>query len=205
MMIMLIVFSLLFQGGFLFAQEKKPETERPRPVALTHVLGDQAVAFSLGAYIPLFFYRTADGVVENTNLFVGAKGALEYFSYLSNNFTIGIEIVGGFAFSPNFNIYWSLPITAKASFVIPIGVFELFFSLAAGVDFERFLEGSRMDFVLRPQISFHFPIDPSITLGVSVAYWFVPQIANADQEAYKPGQSRLGNFLDTALTLIYHF
>jgi hypothetical protein len=201
------VLLLIFQGNLLSAEEKKPETPLVQPKEVTHILGDQAFAFSLGAYIPLFFYQTSSGTVENTNLFIGAKGSLEYITYLSNTVTFSIELTGGFAFSPNFNIYWTLPITGKISYIVYFGdgEYELFLTMGLGVDFESFLGNSRMDFIVRPQVSFCFPLDPKLKLGVGASYWFIPQIATADQEANKPDQSRLGNFLDISISLIYNF
>jgi hypothetical protein len=201
-----LLLALFFQTGFLSAEEKKPEPPKPiAPATVTRILGDQAFIFSLGAFIPMFFIKTDNGSVETTNLSLGAKGSIQYLTYLSSSFTLGLEINGGFAFTPNFNIYWTLPITAQISYIIPIATWSLFFNLGAGVDFQSFLGNSRMDFIVRPQVALYMPLDASLELGLVAGYWFVPQMATAEQEKNKPGQSRLGNFLDISLSLIYHF
>jgi hypothetical protein len=187
----------------LYADEEKPEPAQPlAPSTVTRILGDQAFIFSLGAFLPMFFIRTVDGVAEATNLSVGAKGSIQYLTYLSPRFTLGFEIIGGFAFTPNFNIYWTLPLTAQVSFIIPIGSWSMFLNLGVGVDFQSFIGYSRMDFFVRPQMAVYMPLDPSLELGLVVGYWFVPQFANPEQD---PAQTRLGNFLDTSISLIYHF
>ena len=122
--------------------------------------------------------------------------------YLSSSFTLGFEIIGGFAFTPNLNIYWTLPLTGQISYIIPIQSWSLFFNLGLGLNFQSFLGYSRMDFIIRPQVALYMPLDPSLELGLVVGYWFVPQIANEEQDS---SQSRLGNFLDVSLSLIYHF
>jgi hypothetical protein len=206
LLLVCLFLALFFQMGFLSAEEKKPEPAKPlAPATVTRILGDQAFIFSLGGFIPLFFVKTDNGSMEATNLSLGAKGSIQYLTYLSSSFTLGVEINGGFSFTPNFNIYWTLPITAQLSFIVPIATWSLFFNLGAGVDFQSFLGNSRMDFIVRPQVALYMPLDASLELGLVAGYWFVPQIATEEQENNKPGQSRLGNFLDISLSLIYHF
>ncbi len=201
-----IILALLLQAAPLLAEDKSPEPAPPlAPSTVTRILGDQAMVFSLGAFVPLFFVRFSDGTVEATNLSLGAKGSIQYMTYLSPHFTLGFELMGGFAFTPNFNIYWTLPITALISYVIPIGTWSIFFNLGLGVDFQSFLGYTHMDPFVRPQVAVYMPLDPSLELGLVAGYWLVPQFATAEQEANKPGQSRLGNFLDISLSLIYHF
>ncbi|MBN2353965.1 MAG: hypothetical protein JXD23_15435 [Spirochaetales bacterium] len=192
---------LFLQAGFLQAQESKPQPPPPRAGAVTHILGDQSFIFGLGALFPLFFVKMSDGTVEATNLSIGPKASIEYMNYLSQSFALGIEVTGGFAFSPNFNIYWALPITAKIIYIIYIGSTQLFLDLGAGIILEKFLEYGHLDFFAKPQVSFYIPIDPTLDLGLAVGYWFVPQFATPDQPQ---DQSRLGNFLDISVSLIYH-
>jgi hypothetical protein len=193
---------LFFQVLPAMADDAKPQPSKPRTGAVTHILGDQAFIFSLGAAFPMFFLRTSDGVVEPTNLYLGPKVSIEYMNYLSQSFAVGVEVIGGFMFSPNFNIYFTLPITAKISYIIYIDTFQLFLNMGLGIDLEKFLGYNHIDFFIRPQAAFYLNIDPSIDLGLSVGYWFVPQFNTADQPA---SQTRLGNFLDVSLSLIYHF
>jgi hypothetical protein len=201
-----IIMALFLQAGWLGAEENNPEPAKPlAPATVTRILGDQAFIFSLGAFLPMFFIRTADGVAEATNLSIGAKGSIQYLTYLSSSFTLGFELTGGFAFTPNFNIYWTLPITAQISYIIPVATWSIFINLGLGVDFQSFLGYSHMDIFARPQVAVYMPLDPSLELGLVVGYWFVPQFATTEQEASNPGQTRIGNFLDVSLSLIYHF
>ncbi len=201
--IVTVIAALLFlQAGLLQAQESKPQSPPPRAGAVTHILGDQSFIFSLGALFPLFFVKMSDGTVEATNLTIGPKASIEYMNYLSQYFALGVEVTGGFAFSPNFNIYWTLPITAKIMYIIYIGNTQLFLDLGVGIILEKFLEYGHLDFFAKPQVSFYFPIDPTLDLGLTAGYWFVPQFATSGQPQ---DQSRLGNFLDVSVSLIYHF
>lgn len=198
---------LLFAAGGsgLFAEEQEPEDAPFVPATVTHILGDQAISFSLGGFVPLFFIRLADGGVELTNMVFGGKGSIQYLTYLSTNWILSFELALALAFTPNFNIYWLVPLTAKISYVFYINPFQLYLTMGLGVDFQSFLGYSCVDLIARPEIGFYFPIDPTMELGISVSYWFNPQFSSAEQEANKTGQSRIGNFLDVSASLIYHF
>jgi len=203
--VLIVLILALTASPSLFAQEESPAPVAPQNVTVAHALGDQAFSFSLGGFLPLFFYRVDDGVVEGTNLFIGARGALQYLTYLSSVWVFSVELNGALAFTPNFNIYWTLPILAKISYVVDLGQFELFLTMGLGVNFQSFIGYSRMDFMGRPEVTFYIPIDPTLDFGISAAYWFVPQFASKEQEETKSGQTRLGNFLDVSISLIYHF
>jgi hypothetical protein len=204
--IVAVIVAVLLLATPLYAEEDIPAPSAPlAPATVTRILGDQAMVFSLGTVIPLFFLKFDTGAVEATNLTVGAKGSIQYLTYLSPSFTLGFELMGGFAFTPNFNIYWTLPITAQISYIIPIGTWSIFLNLGLGVDFQSFIGYSHMDPFVRPQVAVYMPLDPSLELGLVAGYWLIPQFALQDQEKNKPGQSRLGNFLDISLSLIYHF
>lgn len=194
---------LLAVCGFcIYAQDNGGKKEEDVPFSSPpHLLGEQSIGFSLGLFLPLFYYKLDPGVIEGTNLSIGARGAITYNAYLSNSFTLGIEFCGAFAFSPNYNAYWSLPITLKASYIIYLGETEMPLSLGAGLDFASFLGYSRMDFILKPEFAMYWKIDPKISLGFSISYWFIPALASAEQEAHSPGQSRLVNLIDLSISL----
>lgn len=180
------------------------EEPTSRPPGITHILGDQSMTFSLGGFIPLFFIRLADGTVEATNMVFGAKGSLQYNTYLAHTWLLSFELAGALGFTPNFNIYWSLPLTAKISYIWYLAPLELYFTLGLGANFQSFLGFSRVDFITRPEMGIYFLLDTKLKLGLSFSYWFNPQFASAEQEATKPGQSRIGNFMDVSISLIYH-
>jgi len=202
----LLLILILCTGSVLLHADPPAPAENPSGDGqVIHVLGDQAFAFSLGGLIPLFHYRLSNGDVEGTNLFPGLKSSLQYFTYLTNSLTVGVELDGGLAFTPNFNIYWFLPIMGKVTYFLPVGDFTIPLSLSAGVNFQKFLEWSRADLVVKPEIGFAMRIDPDFTLCFTAAWWFIPQIANDTQENFSSGQSVLANFLDVGVMLIYNF
>ncbi|RPJ07211.1 MAG: hypothetical protein EHM28_07925, partial [Spirochaetaceae bacterium] len=169
--IFLLMITVFAGNTLLFADPPAPEENPGTEGEVVHVLGDQAFSFSLGGLIPLFHYRFSTENFETTNLFPGAKGTLQYFTYLTNTITVGVELSGGLAFTPNFNIYWFLPLMAKATYRLPIGNFEIPLSLAVGVNFQKYLDWSRADLIIKPEAGFAFRIDPDFTLCFSVGWW----------------------------------
>jgi len=197
--IVVLTLAAMLLGGSAWGEEPSSQ-----PQGVTHILGDQSMTFSLGGFLPLFFIRLADGSVEATNMVFGAKGSLQYNTYLAHTWLLSFELAGALGFTPNFNIYWSLPLTAKISYIWYLYPLELYFTLGLGANFQSFLGYSRIDFISRPEMGIYFLLDAKLKLGLSFSYWFNPQFATAEQEANKPGQSRIGNFMDVSFSLIYH-
>ncbi|MBN1524777.1 MAG: hypothetical protein JW904_09850 [Spirochaetales bacterium] len=196
---------LCIGSSIAFGQDETPAESLPKSKSVTHALGDQAIAFGIGTLVPLFHILIDQGEMEAINLFPGIKSTIQFHTYLTNNIILGVSLDGGLAFTPNFNFYWYLPITGKIIYNFELGDIEIPVAFGLGVDLQKFLEGSRADLIIKPEVGFKYKIDPKFSFCVWTSYWFILQIANEDQADYLPGQSRLANFLDITIGLTYNF
>ncbi len=179
--------------------------DAPPPIPPTYILGSQNIIIHGGAFIPLFFNNLNEGTVEPANLYIGVMFGLQWQGYLSNNWSVGVELNGTLCFSPNFNILWLLPIGVKGTYTIHLHPFEIPLSLTTGICLESFIESTRIDFFLKPEIAGYWKIDATWGVGLSVAYLWVPQLSSEDQEAVQSGQSFFGNFLMVSIGLSFYF
>lgn len=195
--IVLLVFLLFGAHISVYSQEVFVD---PVP---TYTLGDQTLSINGGLFLPLFF-QSLDFTIRGTNLWPGGVGSLVWKSYLNNNFTIGVEIGGMFAFSsPNFpNLLLMLPITAQGAYILRAYPFEFPIYLGMGLDIVRYLELTHFDFIMKPGFSAFWIYDSSWSFGLNVVYWWVLQ--PIFQENYQD-RTRLGNFLEISLSALYHF
>jgi hypothetical protein len=179
--------------------------DAPPPVAPTYILGSQNVIIRGGPFIPLFFNNLTKGTVEPANLYMGVIFGLQWQGYLSNDWSIGVELNGTLSFSPNFNILWLLPIGVKGSYTIHIYPFEIPLSLTTGICLESFIESTRIDFFLKPEVSGYWKIDATWGVGLNVGYLWIPPLSHEDQDSVQAGQSFLGNFLMVSIALSFYF
>lgn len=192
-----------------FGQEKDTgpakEKQNTPPAATTYILGSQNIILHLGPFIPLFFNNLSAGTVEPSNLYMGILFGLQWQGYLSNEWSVGVELNGTLSFSPNFNILWLLPVGVKGTYTIHLHPFEIPISLTTGICLESFIDSTRIDFFLKPEIAGFWKIDATWGVGLSVGYLWVPQLSNSDQENVQSGQSFLGNFLQVSAALSFYF
>jgi hypothetical protein len=205
MLCLLFCLSALICFGQEGEDESKEEKNTPPPVPPSYILGSSNIVVRLGAFIPLFFNNLSTGEVVPANLWTGVKFGFQWQGYLSNEWSVGVELNGALSFSPNFNILWLLPIGAKGSYTIHMHPFEFPLSLTVGACLESFIDSSRIDFFLKPEIAAYWKIDATWGVGLSVGYLWIPQQASDDQESVQSGQSFIGNFLDISIALSFYF
>jgi hypothetical protein len=181
------------------------EKQDAPPVPTTYILGSQNIIIHAGPFIPLFFNNLSKGTIEPANLYIGVMFGLQWQGYLSNNWSIGVELNGSLSFSPNFNILWLLPIGIKGTYTIHLHPFEIPISLTTGMCLESYIESTRIDFFLKPEISGYWKIDATWGVGLNLGYLWVPQLSNEDQEKVQSGQSFFGNFLQVTAGLSFYF
>ena len=111
-----------------------PPEERFEP---TYSLGDQMLSLNLGAVFPLFYTGGSEGL-EDANLTVGGTGHLQWSACLNNNLAIGGEFGGMFAFTPNQNTLFMIPLATRLTYFLRAYPFEFPLSLAACENFTRY-------------------------------------------------------------------
>ena len=156
-----------------------------------------------GLFVPLFF-QSLDFQFKGANLLPGGAGSLLWKSYLSNEFALGAEIGGMFAFSAaNFpNLLLMLPITVQGTYYVRAFPLEIPIFLGLGLNIVRYLDLTHFDFILKPGFSLYWVYDTSWSFGVNIVYWWVLEPIWDDTFAQK---TRLGNFLEISLSALYHF
>lgn len=200
-----VLFLLLAPVTGIFAQEtEEPETppaeeEQFEP---TYTRGDQLISLNLGLMVPLFYFGGPDGA-QSANLSLGGTGHLLWSSFLNNNLAIGGEFGGMFAFTPNHNTLFMIPLAARVSYFLRSYPFEFPLTLAAGVNFSRFGDNFKTDPIVIPGVGFYWNYTVEWAFGFDVRYWFVPQIYRGPEPPSE--DTRVGNFLATTLSVFYRF
>jgi hypothetical protein len=186
----------------LAAQEAEPESppDEEAEFVPTYSTGDQMLSLNLGLFIPLFY--TGDGV-RDANLTLGGTGHLVWSSFVNNNLAIGGEFGGMFAFTPNQNTLFMIPLAARLSYFLRSYPFEFPLTFAAGINFSRFGENFKTDPILIPGVGFYWNYTIEWAFGLDVRYWWVPQIYQGPEPP--SSDSRFGNFLATTLSVLYRF
>lgn len=194
-----IVFSVLAVAlaGSLYAQDSPEERFQP-----TYSLGDQMLSLNLGAIFPLFYTGGPDGL-EDANLTLGGTGHLQWSGFLNNNMAIGGEFGGMFAFTPNQNTLYMIPLAARFTYFLRAYPFEFPLSLAAGINFSRFEENFKTDPILIPGVGFYWNYTTEWAFGLDLRWWWVPQIYTGSTPPSE--DNRFGNFLSSTLSVMYRF
>ena len=203
--LLVLTIALLTVGGSAFGQETQPPAEKPhnptKQVA-TYSLGDQMLSLNLGLFVPLFFYGGSAGVT-GTNLSLGGTGSIMWSSFLDNNWALGFDIGGAFAFSPNARALFLVSITPRISYVFHNYPFDIPIFLEAGIDFARLQESFKTDPVIKPGASFLWNYNNNWAFGLNAVYWWIPQVYTG--AVVNSTETRYGNFLDITLSALYHF
>jgi hypothetical protein len=194
----IVVVILVTATGTLWSQDEDDEVFVP-----TYSLGDQTLSINLGLFIPLFFALGPDGVAPS-NLTLGGVGSLAWSSYLNNDFTVGLEVGGSFALTPNRRTLFMLPIIARGSYILSAYPFEFPLTIGLGMNFSRLDDMLKLDPFAKLGASFLWNHSSQWAFGLNLSYWLVPQLYAASSPAGSDA-SRLGNFLELTLSALYHF
>lgn len=168
----------------------------------TYTLGDQLLSLNVGMLFPLFYTGGPDGR-QDANLTLGGTGHLSWSSFLNNNLAVGGEFGGMFAFTPNRNTLFMIPLAARVSYFLRAYPFEFPLTLAAGVNFSRFRESFKIDPIVIPGAGFYWNYSTEWAFGIDLRYWWVPQIYRGPEPPSE--DTRFGNFLGTTLAVLYRF
>ncbi len=194
-----VVAAVLLLAALPLTAQDAPATDAP-PAASAYALGDQVLSISLGPFIPLFFLAS-NGDTAPTQLTLGGTGSISWMAYVSGAVRIGAEIGGMFAFSPNMNVLLSLPILARAQYVLTFYPFEVPLSLGLGMNIVKYQDLATIDLLIKPGVSALWIYDSKWSFGLNLAWWWDMQFAAAPNQ----DQSRVGNFLEVSFSALYHY
>ena len=189
---------------FLVIAAASAQTIESQKFVEPYSAGSQTFTMSGGLFLPLFFsfpYQTTSFVSALGHLSPGGTGSLEWASFVSNRLSLGIELSGTFAFTPNMNTQVLIPLTAKISYLFPVGSFEIPLFFGAGIGANKVSDQVYFGPVFKPGAAAYWNMNLKWGFGLSMQYWFVPEIYFGDQ---KPGTA-FGNFMDISFSARYHF
>jgi hypothetical protein len=200
--LILLLTLFVFISGSIFAASDDEDDDRDTYVE-SFAMGDQMFFINGGVFIPLFFFdRSYD--FGKTNLTLGGTGSLCWQVFLSNHISVGAELGGMFALSPNKRVLYMIPLTAKATYWIRFYPFEIPISLGLGGNLSILEEAAHIDFIAKPSIGFFWNFNEEWAFGANATYWFVPQIYSGSGMV-ESGHSMFGNFMDVTLSVLFRF
>ena len=199
----LVLLLMLLSLAGVYAQDS-PDSgdEAEGDFVPTYTLGDQILSLNVGMLFPLFYTGGPDGR-QDANLTLGGTGHLSWSSFLNNNLAVGGEFGGMFAFTPNRNTLFMIPLAARISYFLRAYPFEFPLTLAAGVNFSRFRDSFKTDPIVIPGAGFYWNYSTEWAFGLDLRYWWVPQIYRGPDPPAE--DTRFGNFLGTTLSVLYRF
>lgn len=182
--------------------EEKPAVEVEKFIP-AYDLGDQIFTLNAGVFLPLFF-QSSDWEYASTkdHLTVGGTAALGWYAFLHPNLTLGIELGGMFAFTPNRTLFM-IPLIGNFAYTFRFYPFEVPIHIGYGLNFTKIDEYLYVGMILKPGVGFYGHITPEWAIGGKVQYWWVPEIYFGDQPPKE--QTRFGNFMDITVSAHYYF
>ena len=202
--LILILAMFIFISGSLWAAPSDDEDIDDQDTFVeSYGLGDQMFIINAGLFIPLFFFDREMEVFD-TNLTLGGHGSLCWQVFLSNHFSLGAELGGMFALSPNERVLYMIPLTLKATYWIRFYPFEIPLSLGLGGNLSVLEEAAHIDFIAKPSVGFYWNMNEEWAFGINATYWFVPQIYSGSGKV-SSDHSMFGNFMDASLSVLFRF
>ncbi len=201
--ILLTAFLLVFAVAVGSAQFEDEDEPTPDFKGSPYDTGDQIFALHLGGIAPLFSIdpNTGDFNPFTDHLMFGGCGYIEWGSYLNSNMILGIEFCGLFSETPN-RVLYSIPVTAKFTYVIHTYPLEIPFSAGFGFGITKLQDQTYFGPILKLGGGIRFAIKGDWALGIITQGLFVPEIYF---DAEKADKSRIGTFLEISLSAVYHF
>ena len=194
---------LIFISVPIFAASDDEDDDDRDTYVESFTMGDQMFFINGGVFIPLFFFdRSCD--FSKTNLTLGGTGSLCWQVFLSNHISVGGELGGMFALSPNKRVLYMIPLTAKATYWFRFYPFEIPISLGLGANLSILEYAAHIDFIAKPSVGFYWNFNEEWAFGANATYWFVPQIYSGSG-LVESGHSMFGNFMDVTLSVLFRF
>ncbi len=202
-LIMIVSHAPLFsQDGGTPKEKPLPEIGSTTPYIPKYEAGQAGVTFGLGVLVPLFFQKFSGEYITKTNLSVGGNVWFQADVFLWEALSVGIELGGMFALSPNTRVLFMAPVTAHARYVFQIYPIEIPVSLGLGMNISSLQNNLKLDFILKPKFGVTYRINQNWSVGIFMSYWFVVQ---SYQATLGNQYSRLGNLLDISAGFSYVF
>jgi hypothetical protein len=204
----LVFLCIIIRAFSLYAQEEAEnapvETDWSRYIPALYSRGDQTFGIGLGLGFPLFYMDKDDGFVD-TKMNMGGIGALSYNYYLGPRLFLGGELSGAFFSTIAKTNYFIVPVGLKIGYQFIYNRFEFPVSLLLGIAPQQYQTATYFGFFTKPAVSGFFRFNPEWSLGLTASMWWVPQWTDKKRDGYSGNVNIHGFFLETNLTVRYHF
>lgn len=156
--------------------------------------GSQIFSISAGPTIPFFYYDpgsefpltfgfgAGDGQTHHT---IGGFGSISYQVFLNEYFAIGGELGYHFDFVRSNDVYTSVPILVKMSYVPLQGDFEIPISLGIGLDYISISDYSSINLGITFEIGMRYFFTNEWGAGITAGFHFVPELYGFTGDAAK--------------------
>jgi len=189
-----LCFCLCFLSLALFAQTNEDLQDKDTKAEELYVYkmnqkGDWFVRLGGSVNIPI--------VPEN--LRVGMDLNLGFYTFLTENFAVGGDGNGTYALTIGDNIYFSVPIMARAMYQFSVKNFEIPVSLGTGVAIQTYLERYYFGLIINPEVGVYYRFMAGWSAGIHCGVNILPQWY--ENKEY----NRTGYIMDTGVSVRYHF
>ncbi|PKL13900.1 MAG: hypothetical protein CVV52_04120 [Spirochaetae bacterium HGW-Spirochaetae-8] len=180
----------------LYAEEPVPQSP-PQ-----YSLGTQMFTFRAGPVLPLFFYFTqdADPLVTDMHLQTGGYGSIRYQGFINQNTAIGGELGYYFAYSLS-DLFTSVPIQAKLTYIPILGAIEVPVSLGLGFAYNTYKEATYLSLFASAEIGLTWFFNQEWGISASVGYWLIPELYGSSSPLHI--DMALSNFMPITLSINY--
>ncbi len=137
--------------------------------------------------------------ITPVNLKLGMDLNLGFYTFLAENFAIGGDGNMTYAVTAGDNIYFSVPIMARAMYQFSVKNIEIPLSLGAGVAIQTYLERYYFGLIVNPEVGFFYRFRTDWSAGIHCGINILPQWYENTE------YNRTGYILDTGVSVRYHF
>ncbi len=132
-------------------------------------------------------------------LLLGGEGNLGFYTFLTDSLIIGGDGNLSFTVTTGDNIYFAVPLMARAMYQFSVSNFEIPISIGAGVSIQTYLERYYVGLIVNPEIGFFYRFRTDWSAGIHCGVNIIPQWYENKEF------NRTGYLLDTGLSVRYHF
>lgn len=160
--------------------------------------GDSFIKVGASLGVPLFNTSRAMFAIK-PNIWPGGNITLGYNYYVTKGLSLGGEILFGFYPTLGSNLYFQVPITFNTMYTFVAGRWRFLLGGGLGLVIQAYTGTKYFGMIVKPQFEFYYQYSPEWSFGGGLAWSVMPQWYK--DKAY----NRIGNFLDIAFGVRYHF
>jgi hypothetical protein len=185
---------IFFLSLTVFAQTNEDEQDKDAKTEELYVYkmnqkGDWFVKLGGAAFIPL----------QPNNMNLGLDLNLGFYRFLWSEFSLGGDIRVTYASTVGKNMFFSIPLMARGIYQFSFKDFEIPLSLGVGISIQNYIDRYYFGLIVNPEAGFFWRFKSDWSVGAHLGLNIMPQwYGNKDF-------NRTGYFLDTGLSVRYHF